>query len=285
MPIPIGVRPAGSTDASELRALIDYEFFTHRHLDWCHPLDWIGIPPFWLIESGKHIIAALACQEDPPGVAWVRLFTATADLEISEAWETLFAKVNEHYQHKPVTCVSLSFTDWYSHLLEENRFDHVEDIVVLERKETRSLKHELKSGISIMPMRDNDLDAVCEIDHMAFAQLWNLSHNSFRRTFHDSFIASVAKFEEQVVGYQITSRTYQGAHLARLAVAPNAQKKGLGSELVIDVINQLNRMGIYHITVNTQSTNRASLAVYHHLGFKETGETIPVYLSSIPQTV
>jgi ribosomal protein S18 acetylase RimI-like enzyme len=35
--------------------------------------------------------------------------------------------------------------------------------------------------------------------------------------------------------------------------------------------------GGWHLTVNTQADNAASLALYHKLGFRRTGEQFPVY--------
>jgi len=38
------------------------------------------------------------------------------------------------------------------------------------------------------------------------------------------------------------------------------------------------------VTVNTQEDNRASLALYHRLGFEISGESYPVYLFEIHPT-
>jgi len=40
--------------------------------------------------------------------------------------------------------------------------------------------------------------------------------------------------------------------------------------------------GIYKLSVNTQSDNVASLALYQRLGFIRTGEQYPVYCFDVP---
>jgi ribosomal-protein-alanine N-acetyltransferase len=80
-----------------------------------------------------------------------------------------------------------------------------------------------------------------------------------------------------VIGYQLSTRNSLGVHLARLAVRPAVQGKGVGYALVADLIQQVRRRGISHLTVNTQSDNATSLALYQRMGFRETGERYPVY--------
>jgi ribosomal-protein-alanine N-acetyltransferase len=89
--------------------------------------------------------------------------------------------------------------------------------------------------------------------------------------------AIVAEDDEGVVGYQISTANPFGAHLARLAVRPDAQRRGLGSLIVTDLIRRLKNKGVSRLTVNTQSDNHASLALYEKMGFVLTGEKFPVY--------
>jgi ribosomal protein S18 acetylase RimI-like enzyme len=62
-----------------------------------------------------------------------------------------------------------------------------------------------------------------------------------------------------------------------LAVRPDAQGRGLGTALVGDLIDRILNSGGSRLTVNTQADNAASLALYHKLGFRLTGEQFLVY--------
>ena len=60
------LRPAVLTDQRQIANLIHFSPHVHRHLDWRNPLDWIGSPPFFVIESQGQVVAALGCPPDPP---------------------------------------------------------------------------------------------------------------------------------------------------------------------------------------------------------------------------
>jgi ribosomal protein S18 acetylase RimI-like enzyme len=68
-----------------------------------------------------------------------------------------------------------------------------------------------------------------------------------------------------------------GGHLARLAVLPDFQCRGIGYCLLYDLLSQFYRRGARSVTVNTQNDNLASIAVYEKIGFRATGETYPIY--------
>ncbi len=65
--------------------------------------------------------------------------------------------------------------------------------------------------------------------------------------------------------------------MARLAVKGANQGKGVGYLLVHDVINHFKMIHSMNVTVNTQESNTASLALYANAGFKSTGESYRVY--------
>ena len=47
--------------------------------------------------------------------------------------------------------------------------------------------------------------------------------------------------------------------------------------IVTDLIRRLKKKGVARLTVNTQSDNLSSLALYDKMGFVVTGEKFPVY--------
>ena len=85
-----------------------------------------------------------------------------------------------------------------------------------------------------------------------------------------------------MAGYQISTSTPMGGHLARLAVLPENQDHGIGKALLVDLLSQFARRGIVKVTVNTQADNLSSLNLYHKLGFHLTGEEYPVYQLNLP---
>jgi ribosomal protein S18 acetylase RimI-like enzyme len=281
--VDVQVRSAVLTDQRQIANLMHFSPHVHRHLDWRYPLDWIGSPPFLVLESQGRIISALACPPDPPLVAWVRLFVNSGKMSLEESWQTLWEAARLDLVRKGrFMTAAIVLQEWYRGLLLASGFSSRQSIVMLEREEQIPLGASLPAGFSIRAMLQYDLPAVAEVDAAAFDPLWQNSLPSLEWAYPQAVLATVAEADGQVLGYQLSTRNPLGAHLARLAVRPALQGRGIGRALVADLVQQAERHGMYRLTVNTQSDNAASLALYKNTGFRETGERYTVYQLQIP---
>ena len=273
----LAVRPARPTDRMQIANLIYFEPQVHRHLDWRAPLDWLGAPEYWVLEQFGSVVAALACPPDPEGVAWLRLFAHSSAVPVDEAWARLWATAREALAGRGLTVAAITTSEWLIPLLTESGFTGKQQIVVLEQNAAPFQNRPVPPEILIRPMTSADLPVVARVDAAGFAPLWRNSEATLRLGFEQAGLASVAEAEGEILGYQISTRSSLGAHLARLAVAPHQQRRGLGYLLVQDLISQLHRQGLYRLTVNTQNDNSASLALYQKIGFCLTGEHYHVF--------
>jgi ribosomal-protein-alanine N-acetyltransferase len=272
------IRPAVPTDQRQLANLIHYSPHVHRHLDWRNPLEWIGAAPYLVADKRGELVAALACPPDPPRVAWMRLFAVSAVMPLEEVWQAMWEAIRLELAGKGgVLLAAIILQDWLEILLKGSGFISRQAIVTLERNQASCAVIELPPGISLRAMLPSDLTAVAEVDASAFDLIWQNTLEALNRAFPQAIVPTVAVSSNGVVGYQLSTRNPFGAHLARLAVRPDVQGQGVGRALVVDLIRRLEPHGITHLTVNTQSDNRTSLALYQRLGFKETGERYPVY--------
>lgn len=275
----IRVRPAVLTDQRQIADLIHFEPHLHRHLDWRNPLDWIGNPPFFVAESGGRIAAALGCPPDPPQVAWIRLFVCSSMYPAQEIWEELWGAARADLARGGTfTAAAILMHDWLKELLETSGFHARQQIVMLQRDSQDVPAYRLPDGLTLRPLMHYDLPAVAEVDAAAFNLLWQNSFSSLSRAYPQSAWATVVESERGILGYQVSTRNPLGGHLARLAVRPEAQGKGVGRALVADLIRQMLNQGLTHLTVNTQNDNLNSLSLYRKTGFRETGDRYPVYV-------
>jgi len=271
-------RPAGLQDRQAISSLVFYENHAHRHLDWRHPLDWLGSPYFWLMEENGRALAALACPPDPPGIAWVRLFAFGGQVSAVEAWSSLWELARGEIARRGGAQVAvIAMQGWMRELLARTAFDRVQSVVMLEWKGRPVLGPSLPTGVSLRPLAESDLPAAEQVDAEAFDPLWHISLDNLRRAFSQAIVATVIESQGRLLGYQLSTGKPLGAHLARLAVRKEAQGFGLGAALVADLLGQMRRRGAALITVNTQNDNHASLAVYRKMGFLRTGEEYPVF--------
>jgi ribosomal protein S18 acetylase RimI-like enzyme len=275
------VRPAISTDQQHISNLIHFEPYIHRHLDWRSPLDWLGSPYFWVAEHNHQIVAAFACPPDPEGVAWIRLFASADVVPLRESWLGMWSIARAELAGSGWKVAAIALQDWLRVLLEASGFVHYQDIVMLELDVDTTPCESVALTYQPREMVTQDLQQVAEVDALAFDPIWRNSLLTLNKALPLAGLATVVEVGSKIVGYQISTQNPFGAHLARLAVHPDVQHKGIGRSLVVHLAAEVMKRGLRRITVNTQSDNRASLALYANLGFTRTREEYPVYIYSL----
>jgi ribosomal-protein-alanine N-acetyltransferase len=270
-------RTANPSDRTQIANLMYFESHVHRHLDWRAPLDWLGAAEYWVLEQSGVVSAALACPSDPEGVAWLRLFAHSSSVPLVDAWSGLWGTATTALQGRGLTAAAITVSDWFGSLLTDSGFEGRQQIVVLEQNSFPFQQRPIPPDLQIRPMLEADLPTVAMVDSAGFARLWKNSLTTLRFGFLQAGFATVAQINDEIVGYQISTRNSFGVHLARLAVVPQQQRQGIGYYLVQDLLNQARLAGLHRLTVNTQNDNQASLALYQKMGFVLTGERYSVF--------
>jgi ribosomal protein S18 acetylase RimI-like enzyme len=280
--INLSVRSAVEGDRQHLANIIHFETRVHRHLDWRAPLDWIGHEPFLVALREGVIVAALACPPDPVEVAWIRLFAISSTYSPIEAWQALWPTAHDLLIHqKEISVAAIPLQQWFQGLLDKSDFYRSHNVVLLSWQRGSPIPAARSISVRIRPMTFDDLPMIEKIDAAAFGAIWRNSYASVELSFRQSALATVAEDDEGIKGYQISTASPMGGHLARLAVLPETQSRGIGYTLVRDALDQFERRGALRVTVNTQEENLVSLSLYAKLGFRLTGEKYPVYQSDL----
>jgi ribosomal protein S18 acetylase RimI-like enzyme len=272
------IRSASEIDRSALSELLDQECFIHKHLDWTSPLERIGEKPFLLAESAGEVIAALACPPNPSGIAWLKLFTCSGHAQPKKYWDVLWERAQSDLD--PLAgfkvVVAMPYQDWFERILISSGFSILQEVILFEWASRQPSVIQI-AGVVIRPVDPNDLDEIVEIDQVAFEPVWVNSHTALDRAIRVADYSTVILVDQRVVGYQISTKAPNGGHLARLAILPGFQSRGLGRALVLDMQDYFFRSGSQKVTVNTQNDNQASIALYQKAGFWRTGKKYPVY--------
>ena len=251
----------------------------HRHLDWRPALDWIGYHPFLVARRDSEIVGALACPPDPPNIAWIRLFAVAHGVNLEQIWHELWSEARLQLQLSAdfIKVAVIPLHDWFLQLLDKSHFSSNHRVVVLSWQPGERPPARTNSSLLLRPMVLDDIPAVEKIDAAAFGGVWQNSASCLEIAFLQSAIASVVEMNGELVGYQISTGSQMGGHLARLAVLPAYQNMGLGYALVDHLLSQFEQRGARNVTVNTQHDNETSLSLYRKAGFHLTGEEYPVY--------
>ena len=274
-------RPSRRDDRRRLAALIHLEPFVHQHPGWHAPLDRLGTPGFVVWENSHGVLeGALSIRPEADTVGWVRLFAASAATSPAQVWEALWPHAIAPLQTRGTRWIAaMPFTDWFRRLLEEKDFRLTEEVAMLVWKRQPLPAFTPPQRLHLRPMVASDLAAVAALDAKAFAPFWQMSPESFTVALARSVWATVIEdpTSSQILGFQISTPSPLGGHLARIAVHPQAQGQGIGRWLVHNALTFFQRNQAEQVTLNTQGTNTKALAIYQRMGFQDHGERYPVY--------
>ncbi len=275
----LNVQEVGQKDEESLVALLRSTTLIHRHFGWVPPLNWLGKQPFLSVFKNRQILAALACPPDPPQIAWIRLFASDQNLPIKEAWHLLWPLAQKKLKKtRPTkTVAAIVLQDWLQEVLQESGFTQECQVSGLTRKITSDPLPNIQSEALIRAMQKKDLPVVQKIDEMAFAPFWRTPPDKLEYAHNIAVIATVAEINQQIIGYQISTGDTLKGHLARLAVSPQHQNRGIGKALLHDLLTKFEQQRYIQITVNTQTHNKISQKLYQSFGFQLAPETYPVY--------
>lgn len=276
------LKPVTLQDTKAILAFLNRNNLLYQHLDWLSPSDWVGHQPFILDILNEEIQAVLLTAPEVFPTSWVRLFGIKKTLNIAEVWDRLFFQSRKILKEMGINqLAALGIANWLKPKLIKTGFQHAGEIVFLEHEQRSVFNFPQPTEVFIRPMSQADLPAVFEVDQDAFQPLWQNSLKSLTKAYSERGIKTVAIFQNRVIGYQISTLFGTQAHLARLAVHSNYQKKNIASALLYSLFDQLHTQGVWRVTVNTQANNHASLALYHKFGFQISKRTISFFLINI----
>jgi len=274
------VRPVRQSDQRALNHLIRFGSHVHRHLDWCEPTEWIDHQPYFVAHRNYKLVAGLACPPDPENIAWIRLFGVLAEVSIWDAWSLLWDAVIGQAKNLNLILAAIPIQPWFQKILLSTGFEKINDVITLAWDRPFLPPDIGGSAYEIRRMNTEDLPAVTRIDRLAFGLIWQNSESLLEIARSLSAIATVAETSGRIVGYQISTANSSGGHLARLAILPDWQGRGVGRALVQNLLHKFHLWGTLRVTVNTQADNTASLALYKKAGFQQTDEIYPVFQMS-----
>lgn len=111
-----------------------------------------------------------------------------------------------------------------------------------------------------------------QVDAAAFSPFWRLDKVGLKEALAATplrrFRVAMSR-KRAVLGYSICGAAGGRGFVQRLAVAPEAQGRGVGKRLLLDGLAWLCDAGALQVAVNTQIGNDAALHLYLSVGFRE----------------
>jgi ribosomal protein S18 acetylase RimI-like enzyme len=231
----------------------------------------------WVAYRGDHLVGALGVSEAVGGACWIRLAAADDASAPDDVLRALWLQADAVLRAAGVQRVAvLMMRDWIEDTLRAFGFTYVEDIVTL-RRYGRALPESRHRPPEIVRIDRDDAPLVQLIDRAAFDAPWQMPPDEIWNGLRISTYSTLVLLDGQPVGYQSTTTHGLNAHLARLAVLPAYQGRGLGAALLRDMLAWFRGRGVLGVTVNTQISNVQSLRLYERYHFHRNGYDLPVW--------
>lgn len=125
-----------------------------------------------------------------------------------------------------------------------------------------------RADLELGPLRYGDLPAVLEIERASFQAPWSLGMFATELA-KASTIRMAARSGDDLIGYLICSRYADAWHLMNVAVAPAWRRRGIGAQMVRELIGRLGAGA--RVTLEVRESNRVAIRMYEGLGFRAAG--------------
>jgi len=123
----------------------------------------------------------------------------------------------------------------------------------------------------LLPMGLEDLPEVAALEQVCFRDPW--SKKSFEAEVTGSPVswARLLRMGRRLAGYMIAWFVEDEAHLANLAVAPWARRRGYAEVMIEALLREAYLRGSRMIVLEVRASNGGAIALYEKNGFKPGG--------------
>lgn len=251
-------------------------------LDWWYAREWAASDAFLAMGRRGELVAAMlaapvllddinrlaTARSDVAWLRWCAVRNGVSATPLVRRMLEISAAALRRAGARRLMCV-VEPTQWLTPYLRDAGFQRVDEVVTLVLRRADWRPGALISHPLIRPADVSDMPAVLAVDHRAFEPHWRMSMQAFARAWDVVSLLLVAEWGGQAAGYVMATRFDDEAHIARLAVAPEQQGRGIGAALLGRALTLLlEDRAVQSVTLNTQAGNTASLALYRRFAFR-----------------
>jgi ribosomal protein S18 acetylase RimI-like enzyme len=163
--------------------------------------------------------------------------------------------------------------DHHLEAMSSRGFQSVQDLVLLEHTSPRW------SARRATPLSPDAFSAAADVDAECFEPGWRLDTDAIHEVCRATPRHRARRHDlgGRLVGYALSGRDARQVFLQRLAVHPDAQRRGIARTLVDDCLSWAARWHAERVLVNTHEGNHAALALYSAAGFHQLTERLHVF--------
>src|SRR5258706_8839456 len=125
----------------------------------------------------------------------------------------------------------------------------------------------LKKPPELLPMSEQDLDAVVAIENAIYSHPW--TRGNFADSLRAGYLCRCLWLGHDLMGYFVLMVAAREAHLLNLSIAAAFQRSGHGAALLRQAADVARTLGARHVFLEVRPSNRAAQALYTRFGFRK----------------
>ncbi len=134
--------------------------------------------------------------------------------------------------------------------------------------------------IKIREIQRVELEEVAKLEQTIFPDAWSLG--SLEETYEqERTLLLGAWMKETLAGYLILYYVLDEGEIARIAAAPAARRKGVGSSLLEELENRCGEIKVQRLLLDVRAGNETARSFYRGHGFQEDGKRKNFYTNPV----
>lgn len=250
------------------------------------------------VDEGQHLWGFVTIQVEPrpatlpvsaPDRAYVRgiLLGKRRSPSVDTAALVSAALARLAERGRPFVVMAQSQDHWLKAALSRSGFAQVDQVRYYKFSQRDAPA--APAPAQLTPISPVQLTDVAQLDAESFPPLWHMGEGELAGLLFAGRMRA-AWLDDRLVGYAAISLngdfddpTTSGpsAFLARLAVHPGVQGRGVGRQLLADSIAYAHSQKHNPIYLNTQVSNEQSQRLYEGMGFRSMGRVFQVYVAQV----
>lgn len=118
-------------------------------------------------------------------------------------------------------------------------------------------------------MTEADLESVLRIEREVHAHPW--TPGNFSDALRSGYLCKVHEAEQGMLGYAVLMLAVDEAELLDIAIAARQQRRGLGRQLLEQMLELARRRGMRRMVLEVRASNAAAIGLYRKAGFTDIG--------------
>ena len=116
-------------------------------------------------------------------------------------------------------------------------------------------------------MTESDIGVTREIEIKANPMPW--TQKNFTDCLSNGYYCLIQEVNQEVSGFAIQTISLQEAHLLNIGIREKFRNKGLGQDLLNQIVLASKEMGSKKISLEVRVSNKAAIELYNKSGFKK----------------